>query len=65
MGIWYRVSSAALNGRSISDLNVRVETGATISAIKRGEVTYAFPDPAFQLELKDEVYARRSKAPSF
>ncbi len=57
MGIWYRVTSKNIAGRSISELNVRGETGATITAVRSRGQTIAFPDAVFKLELNDEVYA--------
>jgi CPA2 family monovalent cation:H+ antiporter-2 len=57
MGLWFTVASEDIHGKSISDLNVRGETGATITAIKRKGKTVAFPDAVFELDLSDEVYA--------
>ncbi len=57
LGLWFTVASEELEGRSIADLNVRGETGATITAVKRNTKTIAFPEPAFQLSLQDQVYA--------
>lgn len=57
MGIWFTVACEDIRGKSISDLNVRGETGATITAVKRKGKTVAFPDAVFELNLSDEVYA--------
>lgn len=57
MGIWFRVASErTLVGKSLRNLDVRSKTGATIMAVKSKGRTTAFPDPAVQLEMDDEVY---------
>lgn len=57
MGIWYVIIGRSLNGKTISDLNVRGATGATITSVKRGETTVAFPAAQFMLETADWIYA--------
>ncbi|NOJ27505.1 MAG: hypothetical protein DA330_05795 [Nitrososphaera sp.] len=57
IGLWFTVTSQELEGKSIAELNVRAETGATITAVKRNESTIAFPEPTFQLDQHDWIYA--------
>lgn len=57
MGIWFKVTHPALNGKNLRELNVRGETGATIMAVKSKGKTVAFPDPGFELDTDDDVYA--------
>lgn len=57
IGLWFAITSQELEGKSIAELNVRAETGATITAVKRDESTIAFPEPAFHLTQHDWVYA--------
>lgn len=57
MGIWFKVDSNSVDGKSIRNLNIREQTGATVTAIKRGSETFSFPDPDFELKTNDEIYA--------
>ncbi len=57
MGLWFRVKSENLAGKSIKTLDIRNETGATITAVKRGNETFSFPNPDFKLSMSDEIYA--------
>lgn len=43
-------------GRSIQDLRIRSETGATVIAIRRGEEVIPSPEPVFILQPGDVVY---------
>ncbi|MBZ0190034.1 MAG: NAD-binding protein, partial [Candidatus Obscuribacterales bacterium] len=57
IGLWFAITTQELDGKSIAELNVRAETGATITAVKRNESTIAFPEPAFHLNQTDWIYA--------
>lgn len=56
MGIWFDIQSLDVQGKSIRDLNIREKTGATVTAVKRGESTQAFPEPSTVLEKNDKIY---------
>lgn len=56
MGIWFDIQKEEVTGKSIRDLNIREKTGATVTALKRGDATQAFPEPAMVLEKNDKVY---------
>lgn len=57
MGLWFKIKSADLVGKSIRALDIRNETGATVTAVKRGNETFSFPNPDFKLSMFDEIYA--------
>lgn len=57
MGIWLKVNTQSLSGKSLRDLKIRSRTGATIMAVKHDGKTLTFPDPETHLYLGDEVYA--------
>ena len=57
MGIWFKIESDAVEGQSIRKLNIREQTGATVTAVKRGSQTFSFPEPDFLLKTRDEIYA--------
>jgi len=44
------------SGRSIKDLRIRSETGATVIAVRRGEDVISSPEPEFILKPGDVVY---------
>lgn len=56
MGIWFDIQKDDVTGKSIRDLNIREKTGATVTALKRGDQTQAFPEPTLVLEKNDKVY---------
>jgi len=56
MGIWFDIQKNEVLGKSIRDLNIRENTGATVTALKRGDHTLAFPEPTLVLEKNDKVY---------
>lgn len=47
---------SAATGRSIKDLRIRSETGATVIAIRRGEEILPSPEPEFVFKTGDVVY---------
>ncbi len=58
LGIWYRINESANEaGKSIRELRIREETGATITAVKRGKKITAYPDPGMELLTDDEFFA--------
>jgi len=57
MGIWFKISSNGVPGKSLKELNVRGETGATVTAVKSNAITVAFPEPTLELNTGDEIYA--------
>ncbi len=56
VGVWFRVGSESVSGRSIIDLDVRKKTGATVLAIKRDDNVIPHPDSSVTVELGDELY---------
>ncbi|MBX9690402.1 MAG: cation:proton antiporter, partial [Candidatus Obscuribacterales bacterium] len=57
MGIWFKLLAGSALEKSIAQLNIRQRTGATITAVKREQETFAFPEPTMQLKAGDEIYA--------
>jgi CPA2 family monovalent cation:H+ antiporter-2 len=57
VGVWFRVKSPVFQGKTIGELNVRRETGATISAVRCDGIIQTFPPPTAELNVNDEVYA--------
>jgi K+/H+ antiporter YhaU regulatory subunit KhtT len=53
---WYEVDSVEIAGKTISELNIRRLTGATILAIERAGMTVAHPDPEFPLAPGDRLH---------
>lgn len=53
---WYEVDSVEMAGKTISELNIRRLTGATILAIQRAGMTVAHPDPEFPLAPGDRLH---------
>jgi CPA2 family monovalent cation:H+ antiporter-2 len=43
-------------GRTLKELNLRAETGATVLAVRRGQRTLTSPDGEFRLEIGDDLY---------
>lgn len=43
-------------GRTLAELDLRAETGATVLAIRRGGKTVSSPDAGFRLEAGDDLY---------
>jgi CPA2 family monovalent cation:H+ antiporter-2 len=43
-------------GRTLSELNLRAETGATVLAVRRATRTLSTPDGGFRLEVGDDLY---------
>jgi CPA2 family monovalent cation:H+ antiporter-2 len=44
------------SGKTVRDLRVREQTGATIIAVRRGDVVLPNPDPHYMLNESDHVY---------
>ncbi|WP_137286201.1 cation:proton antiporter regulatory subunit [Halorussus salinisoli] len=60
---WHDVESESrLAGRSLSESNVRRETGTSILAVQRGDETVANPPPEFELRDGDVVVALGTRA---
>lgn len=43
-------------GRSLGELNLRAQTGATVLAVRRGDETVTSPDAGFRLQHGDDLY---------
>lgn len=43
-------------GRSLAELNLRADTGATVLAVRRGTRTVTSPDANFRLQADDDLY---------
>lgn len=53
----FRLGSAmGAVGRSLAELDLRAETGATVLAVRRGGRTFTSPDATFRLEVADDLY---------
>lgn len=53
---WYRVTpESRAAGKSVGNLGLRDETGASIVAVLRGEAMHANPKTAFQFEVGDRI----------
>ncbi|MBZ0185983.1 MAG: cation:proton antiporter [Candidatus Obscuribacterales bacterium] len=56
MRAWFIVQSPDIAGKSLSQLNIRGKTGATVIAIKRAAGLIPHPHPSQALELNDELF---------
>jgi|AGTN01.2.fsa_nt_gi Kef-type K+ transport system, predicted NAD-binding component len=56
LGAWFKITSDALVGKSIRDLDIRGKTGATVLAIRRGDRLVAHPSPTEEMQFNDELY---------
>lgn len=56
VGVWFRLDSEQVSGKSIIDLDVRKRSGATVLAIKRDDSVIPHPDSSVTLDIGDELY---------
>lgn len=56
-GGWLINDSGLLSGKSAKELNIRGNTGVTITAVRSGGKTHTFPSSDFVFNNGDEVYA--------
>ena len=55
-GIWFKVQSDTVSGKNLRELDIRKQTGATLTALKRNLKTIAYPDPDIAIDSGDEIY---------
>jgi TrkA domain protein len=55
--LWVVVPSSFEGNRSLSELDVRADTGASIVAIERAGSTTPGPDPSFVIQRGDRLLA--------
>lgn len=55
-GAWFKVKNNDTIGKTISDLDIRRATGATIAAIRRDDSVMPYPKPDSVLAQDDEIY---------
>lgn len=59
---WHEVVDGGVAGRTLGELDLRGETGASVVAVQRGEETEANPGGAFELATGDVLVALGTRA---
>lgn len=55
-GVWFKIQTDSIGGKNLRELDIRRQTGATLTAIKRDKKTIAYPDPELIIEQGDEIF---------
>lgn len=54
--VWFKVNKTDIAGQTLKKLDVRGQTGAVVTSIRRGGRTIPHPGPNVELSLSDELY---------